>query len=51
VIYIAASDWLSALTPHWQIWLGLAFILLVLFAPGGMAGLVRSGWNKWRANV
>jgi len=51
VIYIAASDWLSALTPHWQIWLGLAFILLVLFAPGGMAGLVRSGWSKWRANV
>jgi branched-chain amino acid transport system permease protein len=51
VIYIAASDWLSALTPHWQIWLGLAFIVLVLFAPGGMAGLVRSGWNKWRANV
>jgi branched-chain amino acid transport system permease protein len=51
VIYIAASDWLSALTPHWQIWLGLAFILLVLFAPGGVAGLVRSGWIKWRGNV
>jgi branched-chain amino acid transport system permease protein len=51
VIYIAASDWLSALTPHWQIWLGLAFIILVLFAPGGVAGLARSGWMKWRANV
>jgi branched-chain amino acid transport system permease protein len=51
VIYIAASDWLSSLTPHWQIWLGLAFIVLVLFAPGGIAGLARSGWMKWRADV
>jgi len=46
VIYIAASDWLSAVTPHWQIWLGLAFILLVLFAPGGIAGLVRAAFKK-----
>jgi ABC-type branched-subunit amino acid transport system permease subunit len=45
VVYIAASDWLSALTPHWQIWLGLAFILVVLFAPGGIAGLVKSLWR------
>jgi branched-chain amino acid transport system permease protein len=51
VVYIAASDWLSALTPHWQIWLGLAFILLVLFAPGGIAGLVRAAFYKWRADV
>jgi len=57
VIYIAASDWLSALTPHWQIWLGLAFILLVLFAPGGIAGLASAAWrragrgNFRRANV
>ena len=46
VLYVAASDWLSALTPHWQIWLGLAFILLVLFAPGGIAGLARAAFNK-----
>jgi ABC-type branched-subunit amino acid transport system permease subunit len=38
VLYIAASDRLSALTPHWQIWFGLAFIVMVLFAPGGVAG-------------
>jgi branched-chain amino acid transport system permease protein len=46
VIYIAASDWLSALTPHWQIWFGLAFIFLVLFAPGGIAGLIRAAFTK-----
>ncbi len=46
VVYIAASDWLSALTPHWQIILGLAFILIVLFAPGGIAGLGRAAWRR-----
>ena len=46
VVYIAASDRLSALTPHWQIILGFAFILIVLYAPGGLAGLARSGW-RW----
>jgi ABC-type branched-subunit amino acid transport system permease subunit len=46
VVYIAASDWLSALTPHWQIILGLAFILIVLFAPGGIAGLAQAGWRR-----
>jgi branched-chain amino acid transport system permease protein len=46
VVYIALSDWLSALTPHWQIILGFAFILIVLFAPGGIAGLARSGWRR-----
>ena len=46
VVYIALSDWLSALTPHWQIILGLAFILIVLFAPGGIAGLAQAGWRR-----
>jgi len=46
VLYIAASDWLSALTPHWQIWFGLAFIAMVLVAPGGISGLVASAWRR-----
>jgi branched-chain amino acid transport system permease protein len=46
VVYIAASDWLSALTPHWQILLGLAFIFMVLFAPGGIAGLAQTAWRR-----
>jgi branched-chain amino acid transport system permease protein len=47
VLYIAASDWLSAVTPHWQIWFGLAFILMVLFAPGGICGLVAASWRRF----
>jgi branched-chain amino acid transport system permease protein len=46
VLYIAASDWLSAVTPHWQILFGLAFIAMVLFAPGGISGLVSSAWRR-----
>jgi branched-chain amino acid transport system permease protein len=46
VLYIASSDWLSAITPHWQILFGLAFIVMVLFAPGGMSGLVASAWRR-----
>jgi len=46
IVYIAASDWLSALTPHWQIWLGLAFIAMVLAAPGGIAGIAAWAWRN-----
>jgi branched-chain amino acid transport system permease protein len=46
IVYIGASDWLSALTPHWQIWLGLAFIAIVLAAPTGIAGLFSAAWRK-----
>ena len=46
IVYIAASDWLSALTPHWQIWLGLAFIAMVLAAPGGIAGIAAWVWRN-----
>jgi branched-chain amino acid transport system permease protein len=38
-VYIFGSDRLSALTQHWQLWMGLAFIGLVLVFPGGIAGL------------
>lgn len=40
VFYITLSDWLSAQTAYWQIWLGLAFIVLVLAFPSGIAGFV-----------
>ena len=40
IVYITLSDWLSAQTAYWQIWLGLAFIGLVLAFPSGIAGFV-----------
>ena len=31
----------STITTHWQLWLGIAIVLIVLFMPGGLAHLVR----------
>jgi ABC-type branched-subunit amino acid transport system permease subunit len=46
IVYIAAGDWLSKLTSHWQLLLGVVFIATVLFAPDGLAGCVRSAWLR-----
>jgi len=31
----------STFTRHWQLWLGIAIVLIVLFMPGGLAHVVR----------
>ena len=31
----------STLTTHWQLWLGISIVLIVLFMPGGLGHLVR----------
>ena len=40
VIGVFFTVMLSDLTPAWQLYLGLFFILIVMFAPGGIASLV-----------
>lgn len=49
ILYVAASDWLSALTPHWQLWFGLGFILVVIFARGGLSALIAQLWHRLTA--
>jgi len=44
----------STVTKAWPAYLGLFFVLVVKFAPGGLAGLIVSGWQRsrdpsWRA--
>lgn len=39
VIYRWTVDFLSDLTAAWVLWVGLAFLLVVLAAPGGLLGL------------
>jgi ABC-type branched-subunit amino acid transport system permease subunit len=46
IVYIAAGDWLSKLTSHWQLLLGIVFIGVVQFAPDGLAGCVRATWRR-----
>lgn len=35
------QDWLSKVSEHWQFFIGLLFVLLVIFAPAGMTGLLQ----------
>ncbi len=41
-IFVLAKDLLSSLTEHWMIPFGVIFVLFVLAAPEGLAGLARS---------
>ena len=38
-IFIYIQDYISTMTEHWEIYLGLVVILLVLFMPTGFVGL------------
>ncbi|MES3000695.1 MAG: branched-chain amino acid ABC transporter permease [Pseudomonadota bacterium] len=38
----------STVTKAWPMYLGLFFVLVVRFAPGGLAGLITSGWRHAR---
>jgi len=37
-VYIFVQDYVSTMTEHWMIFLGLVLIFLVLFTPKGIAG-------------
>lgn len=40
VLLVLASVWLSEISKAWLLYLGLIFMVVVMFAPGGMAGLI-----------
>lgn len=42
IVFVLVSDALSGIHPHyWQFWFGLVLVLMVLFARGGILGLVQ----------
>jgi branched-chain amino acid transport system permease protein len=44
LVYMVAQELISGYTQHWMLYLGGLFVLMVLFAPGGLASLFgRSG--------
>ncbi|HEY0201308.1 MAG TPA: branched-chain amino acid ABC transporter permease [Burkholderiaceae bacterium] len=45
VLLVLASVLLSELTKAWLLYLGLAFLGMVMFAPGGIASLVMLNWR------
>ncbi len=52
VLMVLALVWLSTLTPAWLLYMGLAFMAVVVFAPDGVAGLAQRAWRargfSWR---
>jgi branched-chain amino acid transport system permease protein len=40
VLMVLSSVLLSEMTMAWQLYMGLAFMLMVIFAPGGVAGII-----------
>jgi branched-chain amino acid transport system permease protein len=38
--YVVFQDWISSLTKHWWILMGIFFIVVVLYLPGGLISLV-----------
>jgi len=52
VLMVAGSVLLPTVTPAWQLYLGLGFLLMVCLAPGGVAGwLSWRVWDGWRSGA
>jgi len=41
-VFIYFTEWVSDITEHWEFFLGLLFVLLILYANKGLIGLVPS---------
>ncbi len=44
-VFIGISHYAVSFTDHWRLFVGLAFIAIVMFAPQGLVAIVR---NRWR---
>ena len=49
VLVVLLQSWVSILSNSWLVYAGVLFILMVTFAPGGLAGLVMMHQPVWRA--
>lgn len=51
IVITLLSTGLSSVTEAWQFYLGLIFVLMVLFAPFGIAGMIVQHQPIWRAGL
>jgi branched-chain amino acid transport system permease protein len=49
VLIVLLQSWVSLLSNSWLVYVGVLFILMVTFAPGGIAGLVLVHGPIWRS--
>jgi len=48
-LYMIAQDRFSAIDPvYWYFWIGLIMVLLVVFARGGLLGLIERARRWWK---
>ena len=47
VFYFLARDIIGGFTETWLLWFGLAFLLVILFQPEGIAGLLHRVRTRW----
>ena len=49
-VFIYFTEWVSEITEHWEFFLGLLFVLLILYANKGLIGLIpaklKGFWSK-----
>ena len=50
--YIIFQNWISSMTQHWWIWMGLVFVAIVYFEGGGLINLFKKEriarlMNRW----
>ena len=48
VLMVLCTVWLSEITPAWMLYLGLLFMCMVMYAPGGLASLLLAGQAQWQ---
>ena len=49
VFYFLARDIIGGFTETWLLWFGLAFLLVILFQPEGIAGMLQRVRARWTA--
>jgi branched-chain amino acid transport system permease protein len=49
VLIVLLQSWVSLLSNSWLVYVGVLFILMVTYAPGGLAGLITMHEPIWRA--
>jgi branched-chain amino acid transport system permease protein len=46
-LYVGISHYAVSITDHWRLFVGIAFIAMVMFAPEGIVEIVRHRMTRW----
>lgn len=49
-VYIILQNYLSDITDRWPLFMGIIFIIMVLYIPGGLSQIIMSIWERFTGN-